>query len=67
MYAPPTQNQGEPNIRDLFPDLTDEQLKEAQSNLRAYFGIALDVCATIDNAESCSTMEERSNCTLKFH
>jgi len=54
-----------PTLRDLFPELTDEQLKEAECNLGTYFDIALDVCAAIDNAESCSTMEERSNRTLK--
>jgi hypothetical protein len=65
MDTPATPHKLDPSVRDLFPELTDEQLKEAESNLRAYFEIVLEMCAAVDSAESCSTMEERSNSTLK--
>ena len=53
-------------VRDLFPELTDKELEEAEANLRAYFQIAHDVCATIDNGQRRSTMEERSKVNLKI-
>jgi hypothetical protein len=61
----PAKESNHADLRNLFPELRDEQLKEAEANLRAYFEVALDICATIDNAQSCSTMEERSNANLK--
>ncbi len=57
--------QPEPSIRDLFPELTEQQLQEAESNLRTYFDVALDVCAAIDNTPISSTMKERSKANLK--
>jgi len=57
--------QHEPSIGNLFPELTSEQLKEAEANLRAYFEIALAICSSIDTSEDCSTMKERSKVILK--
>ncbi len=62
-YAKP--QQPEPNIRDLLPELTEEELKEAESNLRAYFEVALGMSASIDTAQNCPTIEERSKANLK--
>jgi hypothetical protein len=58
--------------RDLYPTLTEDQLKEAEANLRRYFKIAIDVQKDqggigvgVDTAGRPATMEERSNASLK--
>ena len=59
-------------IRDLYPTLTEAQLKEAEANLRRYFEIAIDVQkgqvgagVGVDTTGRPATMEERSNANLK--
>jgi len=59
-------------LRDLYPTLTETQLKEAEANLRRYFEIAAEVIheqavggADVDNGPNPTTMEERSNTDLK--
>ena len=52
-------------LRELYPSVTDKELEQAESNLRAYFEIAFDVCASIDNDPDRPTIEERSNLNLK--
>ena len=73
--SPQQTNDGKkaPTIRDLFPDLTDDQVKEAETNLRRYLEIALDIykeqCLNPDDNVDISppspTMKERSNVSLK--
>lgn len=61
-------------LRDLYPTLTEPQLREAQQNLCRYFEIAWDIQrqgseadkdAQVDTSESSSTMKERSNVFLE--
>lgn len=47
-----------PDIRDLFPDLTDEELREAKINLTRYAKLALRVHAR--------ELENRGGHTLEF-
>jgi len=49
-------------IRDLFPGLSDDQVKEAEANLHRYFKFAL---RTIDTSEPEVTIKERSIVSLK--
>jgi hypothetical protein len=53
-------------IRELYPTLSEQELKEAEANLRRYFAIALDICekqkkGPVDTSPASNTMEERSN------
>jgi hypothetical protein len=60
-------------IRELYPLLSDRELKEVEENLRRYFEIALEVCghespvsaAEVDSSPTAPTMKERSNESLK--
>ncbi|SPE34026.1 hypothetical protein SBA2_840021 [Acidobacteriia bacterium SbA2] len=59
-------------IRDLYPALTEDQLKEAEATLRRYFKIVADIQEDqfgvgmgVDTAGRPATMEERSNANLK--
>ena len=61
-------------IRELYPELTEHQLKEAEANLARYFAIAIEICsgqlhdgkpATVDSDCPNTKMEERSNVLLK--
>ena len=61
-------------FRDVFPGLTEEELREAEYNFRRYLEIALQVCAEqdarretpdVDTRPVPPTMKERSNRTLK--
>jgi hypothetical protein len=61
-----------PTIRELYPTLTETELKEAEVNLRRYFRIAAEVQndqavsgVGFDTAPDSTTMEERSNANLK--
>src|SRR5579864_2408429 len=59
-----------PTIRQLYPGLSDEQLREAEANLLRYFEIALDiyeeqVAHGVDTSPSLPTMKERSKESLK--
>jgi D-serine dehydratase len=58
------------SLRDLYPTLTEQELKEAEANLRRYAEIAVKVfqeqCSRDFDSESLSvTMKERSNKSLK--
>lgn len=59
-------------IRDLYPALTEDELKEGEANLRRYFEIAHEIVreqvvrdADFDIAPNPATMKERSNANLK--
>jgi hypothetical protein len=57
--------QNPPLVRDLYPTLTEQELKEAETNLRRYFEIALDVyeeqtSSHVDTSPTLTTMKERS-------
>jgi hypothetical protein len=59
-------------LRDLYPTLSEAQLKEAEANLRRYVEIAdevrkeqLDRGTVFDTIRNSTTMEERSNADLK--
>jgi hypothetical protein len=59
-------------LRAIYPTLTDEELKEADENLRRYFACALQIASeahpgAVDSSERLITMKERSNSTLKQH
>src|SRR5713226_4243499 len=49
-------------IRELYPTLSERELKEAEANLLRYFEIALDVYGEhdVDTSPALSTMKERS-------
>jgi predicted lipase len=52
-------------IRHLYPELSDEHLREAEGNLRRYFAIALDIYEeqsshSVDTFPASPTMKERS-------
>ncbi len=62
--------QNPPSVRDLYPTLTERELKEAETNLLRYFEIALDIykelnTSHIDTSPAFPKMEERSNISLK--
>jgi hypothetical protein len=62
--------QNPPSVRDLYPALTEQELKEAEINLRRYAEIALAVfqeqlSVGFDTSFSSITMKERSNKSLK--
>jgi len=61
-------------IRDLYPTLTEQELKEAEKNFHRYVEIALEIhdeqfCGAanpgIDTYPLSPTMKERSNFSLK--
>jgi len=63
MEAPHTHTK---TIRELYPTLSERELKEAEANLLRYFEIALDICEEqsshdVDTSPSFTTMKERSN------
>ena len=49
-------------IRELYPTLSEQELKEAETNLLRYFEIALDVYEEhdVDTSPDFPTMKERS-------
>lgn len=56
-------------LRAIYPTLTDEELKEADENLRRYFACALQIAretylGPVDSSERLVTMKERSNSSL---
>lgn len=60
------------SFRDLFPGLTEDQLREAEENLCHYVEICLQIyqgmesdSADLDRSNSSSKMKERSNASLK--
>ncbi len=62
--------QNPPSVRDLYPTLTEQELKEAETNLLRYFEIALDTymelnASHIDTSPAFRKMEERSKKSLK--
>jgi len=62
--------QNPPSVADLYPTLTEQQLKIAEANLLRYFAIAFDICeeldaSHIDTSSAFPKMEERSNISLK--
>jgi hypothetical protein len=53
-------------LRAIYPTLTDEELKEADVNLRRYFACALQIASEthpgpVDSSERLVTIKERSN------
>ena len=61
-----------PTIRDLYPKLTEEELREAEANFRRYLEIALETyqeqrsaAPGFDSSPTSSTMKERSKFSLK--
>ena len=57
-------------LRAIYPTLTDEELKEADENLRRYFACALKIAGEahpglVDSSERPVKIEERSLSTLK--
>lgn len=74
MNGPPTDNstQRTLSLRELFPVLSERELKEAEVNLAGYLEIALLVheeqasfARRLDPARASTTMKERSNISLK--
>jgi hypothetical protein len=59
-------------IQDLYPELSRDQLKEAEENLRGYLEVALRIyrdiergTGVLDGPIESLKMEERSNPSLK--
>lgn len=59
-------------FRDLYPTLSEQELKEAERNLTRYFEIALDICleqraaaGIVDTSPSDRMIKERSNSSHK--
>ena len=74
--SPQQANSGKkaPAIRELYPTLTDQELKEAEKNFHRYVEIALEIhdeqlCGAanpgIDTCPHSPTIKERSNFSLK--
>ncbi len=42
------EQKSEVTIRDLYPGLTEEQLKEAEENLHAYFEVVWRICQRLE-------------------
>jgi len=64
--------QNPPSLRNLYPTLTEGELKEAEANLRRYAEIAFEVyreqlssADDVDRLHPSPTMKERSNVSLK--
>jgi len=63
-----------PTIRDLYPQLSEVQLQEAEENLRRYFAFALKMhgesmssaSPSLDGSSPSSRIKERSNNSLKI-
>lgn len=60
-------------IRDAFPNLSEELLKEAEENLRRYVAVSLKIHQStgrtqeiLDRPRTSFNMEERSNPSLKI-
>jgi hypothetical protein len=62
------------SFREIYPTLTEGELKEAQENLRRYIEIAWEIQneksstlpeGAVDSSRSSTTMKERSNASLK--
>lgn len=54
-----------PSLRDLYPTLSEQELKEAEANLFRYFEIALDIyehqnSPGVDTSPTLTKMKERS-------
>jgi hypothetical protein len=55
------------SLRDFYPTLTEEQLKEAEANLRRYAQVTLEICQEefsaggFDSPHASTTMKERSS------
>jgi D-serine dehydratase len=65
--------QTEVTIRDLYPGLSEDELKEAEENLRRYLEVALEIYrdtergqGVLDGPLTSLKMEERSNPSLKI-
>lgn len=68
------QEQPEITFRDVFPELSDQELVEAEYRFRRYLEVALQICEKqgsraetpeIDSSLIPPTMKERSNEILK--
>jgi hypothetical protein len=61
-----------PTIRDLYPQLSEEELREAEENLHRYFAFALkmrnggSISSSLDSPALSSRMKERSKNSLKI-
>jgi len=69
------QEPSEITFRDVFPKLSDEELKEAERNFRRYLEVATKIYAErspfggmsdFDTPQISPTMKERSNPSLKI-
>jgi hypothetical protein len=67
-------NDKAPSIRELYPTLSEEELKQAEANLKRYFEIAFEICGDdrsgsidtpIDSTRASPKIEERSSAILK--
>jgi hypothetical protein len=72
MYDPTQQENGS-TFRDLYPTLTDQELKEAERNFTRYFEIALDIyrelhagAGDVDMSPSERMIKERSKHSQKL-
>jgi D-serine dehydratase len=60
-----------PSFRDLYPTLTEDELKEAEQRLRRYAEIAMEVyfeqvsVGAVDSLAPLPTIKERSKKSLK--
>lgn len=46
--SPPYNEERPPTIRELYPHFTEEQLAEAEQNLKRYAEIVLRICDSLD-------------------
>jgi hypothetical protein len=55
-----------PTIREVYPMLTEQELKEAEANFRRYLEIVAEIHEEkFDTSQNFPSMEERSNVSLK--
>ena len=52
LYNPHSESDSLEGIRKLYPNLTDEQLSEAQENLDRYIEVALRICERLSEEKA---------------
>lgn len=63
MTALGNQNEVPPSIRDLYPELTDEELEEAKTNLKRYVTLALRIFERVRDDQEQQSSRDRSPLT----
>jgi hypothetical protein len=73
MDSKPNWENTAPTIRDLYPGLSESDLKRAEANLTRYLEIAFEVCQelaskndAVDTSNAAPTIKERSKSSYEI-